>query len=60
MAKKKQKKEMLLGNKIALFLLLLAAVLTVLQFVFKTYFDIDLGITFFGKEMFWTKITNQF
>ena len=52
MAKKKQKKEMLLGNKIALFLLLLAAVLTVLQFVFKTYFDIDLGITFFGKEMF--------
>lgn len=52
MAKKKQKKEMLLGNKIALFLLLLAAVLTVLQFVFKTYFDIDLGITFLGKEMF--------
>ena len=52
MAKKKQKKGMPIGNKIALFFLLLAAVLTVLQFAFKTYLDIDLGVTFFGKEMF--------
>ena len=52
MAKKKQQKGMPIGKKIALFFLLLAAVFTVLQFVFKTYFDINLGITFFGKEMF--------
>lgn len=52
MAKKKQGKSMAFGHKLALILFLLAAVLTVLQFVFKTYFDIDLGITFFGQEMF--------
>ena len=52
MAKKKQQKGMSIGNKIALSFLLFAAVLTVLQYVFKACFDIDLGITFFGKEMF--------
>lgn len=40
------------SNKIALGLVLLAVLLTLLQFVFKTYFGIDLGITFFGHEMF--------
>ena len=52
MAKKKQQNGMSIGNKIALFFLLLAVVLTVLQYLFKACFDIDLGITFFGKEMF--------
>lgn len=40
------------SNKLALALLLLAVLLTFLQFIFKTYFDIDLGITFLGHEMF--------
>ena len=43
---------MSLGNKIALGLLLSAAILTLLQFVCKTYLGIDFGITFFGHEMF--------
>ena len=48
----KKNNSMSLGNKIALGLLLLAAILTLLQFVCKTYLGIDLGITFFGQEMF--------
>ena len=39
-------------NKITLGLLLLAVVLSLLQYAFKTYLGIDLGITFFGYEMF--------
>lgn len=38
--------------KIAYGMLLLCAILALLQFVFKTYFGIDLGITFFGRDMF--------
>lgn len=41
-----------MGKKISLALLILAAILILLQYVFKTYFNIDLGITCFGKEMF--------
>ena len=41
-----------IGNKIGWSLLILAVILTLLQLVFKSYFGIDLGITFFGKEMF--------
>lgn len=50
--KKKNNKGMPLGYKIAIFLLVLAAILTLLQYVFKTFFGIDLGITFFGQQMF--------
>ena len=52
MAKKKKQKRSLICNKLGLLFLVLALVLTLLQFVFKTYFGIDLGITFFGQEMF--------
>lgn len=48
----KKNKSISLANKIALGLLLLAVLLTLLQFIFKTYLGIDLGITFFGHEMF--------
>lgn len=48
----KKNKSMSWSNKIALGLLLLAVLLTLLQFIFKTYLGIDLGITFFGHEMF--------
>lgn len=48
----KKNNSMLWSNKLALALLLLAVLLTLLQFIFKTYFDIDLGITFLGHEMF--------
>lgn len=50
--KKNKNKGMPFGYKIAIFLLALAAILTLLQYVFKTFFGIDLGITFFGQEMF--------
>lgn len=52
MARKRANSEMNLGTKIGLILLGLAALLTLLQVVFKTCFDIDLGITFFGREIF--------
>ena len=53
MAKKnKRTSSMLFGYKLSLILLALAAILTLAQFVFKTYFGIDLGITFFGQDMF--------
>ena len=48
----KKNKSMSWANKIALGLLLLAVLLTFLQFIFKTYLGIDLGIKFFGHEMF--------
>lgn len=48
----KKNNSMSWSNKLALALLLLAVLMTLLQFIFKTYFDIDLGITFFGLEMF--------
>ena len=48
----KKNKSMSWANKIALGLLLLAVLLTLLQFIFRTYLGIDLGITFFGHEMF--------
>lgn len=51
MAKKKQK-SIQFGHKLSLILLVAAAILTLLQFVFKTFFGIDLGITFFGMKMF--------
>lgn len=50
--KKKRTFSMPALNKFSIALLVLAAILTLLQFVFKTYFGIDLGITFFGHEMF--------
>lgn len=43
---------MQLSTKIALVLLLLAVILTLLQYIFKTFLGVDLGITFFGQEMF--------
>ena len=52
MAKKTKQKRSSICNNLGLLLLVLALVLTLLQFVFKTYFGIDLGITFFGQEMF--------
>lgn len=52
MGRKKKNKGMSSGIRIALFLLALAVILTLLQYIFKTYFGIDLGITFFGQEMF--------
>ena len=52
MARKRTKKGVNAGNKLAWFLLALAALLTLLQFVFKRFLDIDLGITFFVQEMF--------
>ena len=53
MAKKsKRTSSMPFGYKLSLILLALAAILTLAQFVFKVYFGIDLGITFFGREMF--------
>ena len=52
MAKKRAKGGISIGAKISFVLLALAALLTLLQFVFKVGFDIDLGITFFGKDMF--------
>lgn len=53
MAKKNKKtSSMPFGYKLSLILLALAAILTLAQFVFKIYFGIDLGITFFGREMF--------
>lgn len=52
MGRKKKNNGMPLGTKIALFLLALAAILTLLQYIFKTFLGIDLGITFFGQEMF--------
>jgi hypothetical protein len=48
----KKKQQMHFGYKLGCGLLILAAILTLLQFVFKSCFGIDLGITFFGKEMF--------
>jgi hypothetical protein len=50
--KKKRTSSMPFGYKLSLILHALAAILTLAQFVFKTYFGIDLGITFFGREMF--------
>lgn len=50
--KNKRTSSMPFGYKLSLILLALAAILTLAQFVFKTYFGIDLGITFFGREMF--------
>lgn len=41
-----------LGKKLSLVLFALAVILILLQYVFKTYFNIDLGLTVFGKEMF--------
>ena len=52
MARKKKNSGLPLGKKIAIVLVALAAILTLAQFVFKTYFGIDLGITFFGRDMF--------
>ena len=52
MARRKKNNGMGAGTKIALVLVALAAMLTLLQFVFKTCFGIDLGITFFGRDMF--------
>ena len=53
MAKKSKKNySMPWPYKIAYGMLLLCAILTLAQFVFKTYFGIDLGLTFFGHEMF--------
>lgn len=53
MAKKSKKNySMPWPYKIAYGMLLLCVILTLLQFVFKTYFGIDLGLTFFGHEMF--------
>ena len=52
MAKITKKKSMPFGHKLSLILLAAAVIMTLLQFVFKTFFDIDLGITFFGMEMF--------
>lgn len=52
MARKKKNSGLPLGTKIALALLALAAILTMLQYVFQTFFGIDLGITFFGQKMF--------
>ena len=50
---RKKKQKMQLSTKIALVLLLLAVILTLLQYIFKTFLGVDLGITFFGQEMFW-------
>lgn len=50
--KNKRTSSMPFGYKLSLILLALAAILTLAQFVFKAYFGIDLGITFFGREMF--------
>ena len=47
----KKNNSILWPNRLALGLLLLAVLLTLIQFIFKTYFDIDLGITFFGHEI---------
>lgn len=52
MARKSRKNGVNIGTKLGLVLLALAAVLTLLQFVFEKCFGIDLGITFFGKDMF--------
>ena len=52
MARRKKNNGMGAGTKIALVLVALAAMLTLLQFVFETCFGIDLGITFFGQDMF--------
>ena len=49
---RKKKQQMHFGYKLGCGLLILAVILTLLQFVFKSCFGIDLGITFFGKEMF--------
>lgn len=52
MARKKKDFRMTIGTKIAIVLVVVAAILTLAQLVFDKCFDIDLGITFFGHEMF--------
>lgn len=49
---RKKKKKMPINQKIGLILLLTAIILVMLQYICQTYFDIDLGITFFGKKIF--------
>ena len=52
MGRKKKNSGLPLGKKIAIVLVALAVVLTLAQFVFEKCFGIDLGITFFRRDMF--------
>lgn len=52
MARKKKDCRMPIGTKIAIVLVFVATILTLAQLVFDKCFDIDLGLTFFGQEMF--------
>ena len=52
MARKKKQNKMSAWSMFNVFLLALAIILTLLQFVSKKFFGVDLGITFFGMEMF--------
>ena len=52
MARRKRQKTVVTGKTVALALLALAAVLTLAQLIFEKCFGVDLGITFFGQDMF--------
>lgn len=52
MARRRRQKTVVTGRTVALALLALAAVLTLAQLIFEKCFGVDLGITFFGQDMF--------